>query len=482
MMLEIDKARALLEQALQLAESGSASPELQARTALGLAIVTVNGLQDNAEGMSLCRRALALDPTIQPDPLASTPEFLAVFKLAGGTVKKVATPSESKSKSAAPGTFAGPGNMPHTPVAEQLASTAVPVFLEVPAHAKLGAVFVYYQGLGMDRYEELPMKRIEGGYAAEIPCADVFEPAVKYYLVANDPKGNPLGFTGTPKQPVVVPIVSARTYPAPAVPGWDAPAPCSMDECPPGEPRCNIAEEAGMCSVDDECGKGERCVEGACKAAAKKTKGLAIGDSDGPPRLVLQLAGAFGAAYVKEGMPADRIPAEGHTPTDYPYAVGGSENCNLDPNRWCVRVSQPGFIPIYSLRFALGYYFIPRLGVSVFGRLQLSPTGRSQTGFPPSLMIGGRIHVRATKPRATGFEATPYVGFSYGELQVRPEQGPGAPERPFIISGLNGMQFGAQLTYRPWRNAGFFFSPEIMLQFPAFMFAVEPTIGVEVGF
>lgn len=273
--LDVVAAEAALLQAAKLAENSKVPAAIRARTYLNLATVYVGGMQDNARGLNYAVRALEVDPSVEPDPLMNTPEVRAVFRLArsktSGGLATVAAKSLASPAS-------GPGNIPHTPVPEQLVQTAVPVFIEVPEQAKVGPIYVHYKGYGMDEYKRLQMKRFPGGFGAEIPCADVYEPAMRYYIVAHAPDGSPLGFTATPRQPIEVPIVAQRKHPAPALPGRKPAAQCVMKDCPPSMPDCRLGKampeeqpDQGplACVTSADCRGGQVCDRGSCVAAVE---------------------------------------------------------------------------------------------------------------------------------------------------------------------------------------------------------------------
>ncbi len=52
------------------------------------------------------------------------------------------------------------------------------------------------------------------GFSYAIPCADVFEPNVEYFVLAFDAAGEKIGNAGSPENPVSIPVVSVRSQPA----------------------------------------------------------------------------------------------------------------------------------------------------------------------------------------------------------------------------------------------------------------------------
>ncbi|MGB0678753.1 MAG: EB domain-containing protein [Polyangiales bacterium] len=474
-----------LRSALALAKKHGVTGEALGRTYLNLAVLHVAGLQDNAKGLDYCKKALQAAPEIQLDPLVSTPEVQTVFNLAqrevadtgAGGPTSAAAPAAPSNLEAAP--FDGPGNIPHVPVPEQLTQTAVPVFIEVPDDAPVGPIYLFYKGLGMQGFRRVQMKQVPGGYGFEIPCKDVFEPKVQYYIVAYDNDNKPIGFAGTPQEPVEVPIVARRTHPAPALPGSAPAEQCQLEDCPPGMPGCNAKQSAAppttaiplTCETDDECPDGSHCDDGLCS----EVKSAAAGDV---PRFFLHLGATWGSGLAQAGMPADAEPDPAPVPgVDSPYVDGGTGKCELEPGNYCVRVVEPGFVPTFAIRAAVGYWILPRLAAALSVRFQPN----AGEGILANFQLGGRVQVLLTRPRATGFHISALLGSSIGQIQLQPDQG-GADQSPFVISGLNSAEFGAVLGYRFTRNFGLHLTPQAIVLFPTTLFNVDTTLGVEVAF
>ena len=479
--LDIQGARKKLDKALKLAKKKKVGGEALARTYLNMAVIEVAGAQNTALGLEHCINALKADPQIQLDPLVSTPEVKTVFQLAQRKVKAVGggkTPPSQAPPAGGGGNFEGPGNIPHVPVPEQLSQTAVPVFIEVPEDAPVGPIYLFYKGVGMKGYKRVRMQRVSGGVGFEIPCADVFEPRIQYYIVAYGEDNAPIGFAGTPQEPVEVPIVTERTHPEPSLPGRAPPQQCTMSECPPGLEGCNNKGTRGgpnMCSSDSDCGKSLVCDHGVCTSARKRDR------KNQPPRFFFHLGGTVGVGYASAGRPADAdpnpAPAAGQ---DSPYIRSGASTddaCSLgNENAYCVRVVNPGLVPNFAIKSAIGYYIIPRLAAALTFRYQ----PKSGEGTLSAFMIGLRAQVLVTKPKIKGFNLALFAGSSYGQIQLQPDQG-GGPE-PYILSGLNSVQIGGVAGWRFTRNFGIQISPELNLLFPTFLMNVDTTLGIEVGF
>jgi len=549
--LEIDTAVAKLEEAIRVAERGNVTGAPLARTHLNMGIVQVGGLSDNAAGLQSFTRALQIDASIQLDPLTSTPDIQTVFNLArqraggggrtpgggtpGGGTPGGGTPGGGTPGGGTPGGGTRPppveagGDIPHTPVPEQLSQTAVPIFLEVPADADVGQVFVYYKSQGMREFRRTEMARMEGGYGFEVPCTDVFEPEVAYYIVVFSPDGSPVGSAGTQRQPVRVPIVTTRTHPEPALPGRPAPQQCSADEeCPPGMAGCTSHGSAGMgdtCANDSACAEGLICEDDLCTAGSRDGDG---DDDDGPStsgdqaRFFIDFGTTMGFGYVSGGAadqgPAldfgdpvtgtdDLDPSTGMAPVNGAGLLTPYQDCDTNAEVYqnesevglfddesgratgCnVRVETPGFLSAIAIRFGVGYYVIPRLAISAQLRFQVVTIdgaggfgGGGGAGALANLLIGLRAQYLVTDPNATkGLFVAPFLGTSVGQIQLRPGQAGQA--EPFVRSGLNGVQLGSVVGFHIMKNFGIIAVPEVHILFPDFLFNFDLTIGAQVSF
>lgn len=502
-MLEIEQAREHLLSALQTAEAGNVTGAPLARTYLNLGVIAVGGFGDNGAGMQYFQQALAIDGSVQLDPLTSTPEIQTVFDLArqraggggpsggGGQGGGGASVGGQGGGGQGGGGSSVGGNLSHRPVPEQLAQTAVPVYIEAPSDA--AQVYLYYKGHGMREFRRVEMRSVASGYGYEIPCSDVYQPAVEYYIVAFASDGSPVGFAGSQSEPVSVAIVGSRTQPAPALPGRAPPETCVDRECPPGMEGCNAGGGAGMgssCISDSDCGSGLECRESMCSVAEGG------GGGDDIPHFFFRasLGGAFG--YVGPGMTADSVAPDQREGADPSDLHNDGQGLDWDPGAWippgssecpgegsCVRVGQAGFVPNFQIRLAAGYHFhgFEYLGVAVFARF----APMAGHGDLASVLIGGRLQVRPLVDlEKQGGDLIPiltlFAGFSGGQVQHQPPAN--GPNAPWIISGLNGVPVGVSGGIRFGKHIGIYGEAEMMFQFPTFMFNLDLSAGIEVGF
>ncbi len=488
--LEIEQALSLLQEALEVARRGNVSGSPLARTYVNLGVVSIGGFGDNGQGMSYFVQALQADPNVQLDPLTSSPDIQSVFALAqrrsgGGSGRSGGSGSNDSGRAGSASST--PGTIPHHPAPEQLTNTALPIFIEAPDDAPIGNVYVYYKAPGMRDYRRMEMRRVSEGFGLELPCHEVMAPRVQYYIVAFDRDGAPMGFAGSAEDPIVVPVVSSRTQPPPALPGAPPPEQCSDEECPPGMPGCHSGGgSAGLgdtCVTTSDCRSGLTCDDNFCVAG---DGGEDESDDGDMPRVFVRASFAAGFGYASSGHAADSIPVGLDTdpnaesrPENAGYVRWDDPNvdCGANDGEYCVRLEQPGFLPAIGLRFTVGGWIIPRFGIAGTFRFQFN----AGKGTLSNMMLGLRAMVQVTDPVAEGFHADVHLGTSYGQIQLRPPQGQGVNE-PYLISGLNSVQIGGTMGYRVARNFGIHFTPEVHLLFPTFLFAFDLNIGVGVYF
>jgi hypothetical protein len=476
--LEVEESMDLLQQALQNAESNNVSGTPLANTHANLGIVAVGGFGDNAAGLQHFMNAIRAERDVALDPLNSTPDIQSVFLLARNRVGNNGGGNDGNGNGGGGivRTPAEPGQIPHQPVPEQLANTAVPIFVEVPEGAPVNGITVHYQAPGMRVFRAVEMRRMEGGFGLELPCAEAMAPRVSYYIEAFDEGGERMGTAGTSESPFAVEIVSFRTMPAPALPGQPAPEQCTDTECPPGM-ECNQSGNAGLgatCVDTSECRAGLTCSDNFCIASEHEVDGDEPADNGDMPRFFADIGFTLGIGFASSGTRAD---AQG---TDDSYVESGAGDCP-DEGFQCVRLEQSGTLPTYAARLTLGYWIIPRFALAATIRFQFD----SGEGSLSSLLIGLRAMYQLTAPTGVGFHADVFVGTSVGQIQLRPGQNgteDNPIEEPYMVSGLNGVQVGTNVGYRFTRNVGITLTPELHVLFPQFLLNIDITASVAVAF
>jgi hypothetical protein len=502
--LDIETAKTMLEEAVRNAEKAGTHGAAMARTYSNLGVVVVGGLGDGPSGVDAFTKALREDSNVEPDPIVATPEIMVAYAAAKKKVGSGGRASESVSPSRSSGGSVE-GNLSHEPAGEQLSQTAVPVFVS-KAGLQATNVKIFYRSLGMSKPKSAKMSASSEGWSYLIPCTDVFEPSVEYFIVAEDDDGDQVGNAGTPEHPVSVPIVSTRTQEAPSLPGQEPPTQCgaagTTEECPPGLPGCSTgtAQLGDTCRSNSDCGSGLSCVDEFC----------AMGDSEEPrkrnkggaPRWFLDVGVGVGAVYVGEGKTADRAPpqelvdaalaaqmAANSPQAGKEYLAANGWDCNWQmsgasyvANNCKVAVNSKGFVPVLILNLAVGYYLTPKLALALTGRIQLDQGQGTLAG----ILLGARVEYLLTQPKPKGLHIGPVLGVGLGSIQAKPPtekkaSTPYATSAPAGAVGV-GINLALRIGYRFNRYVGLQILPGITMGLPRFLMALDATGGLVLSY
>jgi hypothetical protein len=305
--VEFAKAEKKLKDALKKCGADGCTPKVLGK--LHIAMGTVHGANNKLDlAKESFVAALKADPEAKLNESLTTPElaksFAAAQKQVGVTAKpgggdKPATPDKPVAAPdkpvAAPdkpapedgGDKKPAGDLSHTPPAEQAVNTPVPIYIEIPEEVGAVKATVRYRPFGGNKWKTLEMQRVGKGYGAEIPCEDVTTTGdIKYFIIAKDDAGDPVGTAGSMKEPYKVPIKNEIEGDEPSLPGKKPPEECAAKEdCPPGLPGCpgGAAGGAGVqrgdkgwgssCEQTQECKAGLVCLNGSCEEDTGGTGG-----------------------------------------------------------------------------------------------------------------------------------------------------------------------------------------------------------------
>jgi hypothetical protein len=443
--MDIEKSGSMLEEALRVAQEGGVMGPLLAQTNLNLGIVYIGGLSDNDSGVKYFMDAICADPSVQLDPLTSTPDIQSVFQVAGQRVQQMGCPQGGPMigpgaaaqtmpmQGPPPGGYApGYGAAPSganpdeelppgwaaTDTSEGTAKEFARGFLQVGLTLGLAHV-----GPGMlaDRkppYDQIFISRFDGGYVDNL-----FDPNTGDVLVNEEGQPNwnfdDLRFPGSP---IMVTGADGKDLGEKAANAW-VPDADSTDGL--------YQPEMG---TDGMALKKYLPIGGACKADGKAT---------GPgPRLA-------------------------------------DATADLAPSRYCVRVKKSGFASALALRAAAGYFVTRNLSLAVITRFQFA-AGEGQFA---NLLLGGRLEYMFTKVKARGLMISGFIGGTFGQIQAQPSTEDATGKEPWIKSGLQGAHIGANIRYRFHRNFGVYMAPEFDVQFPTFLWNIDFSfLGAEVAF
>ena len=253
---QFEKAVAGLEQALKLCKRGC-DKAVRARLHRDLGVVYITGLEDLKRGQEQFSEALALEPRIELDTTVITPKVAAAFqraRWAGDTQSKKSPGASAK-------------RIEHeTPDAAQH-NTPLPIYLRLSAKAHAKTVRLRYTR-GSRPWRSLRMKRMQRGYGAQIPCADVRAgETIEYYAEARDADGEAVAQLASKEAPLQVDVERRLSEDPPSFPGQRPPKRCDADKTD-AEPR--------SCERDADCAPG-RCEEGRCVTETAGRKFFFVG-------------------------------------------------------------------------------------------------------------------------------------------------------------------------------------------------------------
>jgi hypothetical protein len=549
--LEIESAMTRLRVALRSCGNNRCSPRQLARVHMAMGVVAVGGQNNTDAGVEAFVAGLQLDPDVEPDTLYATPEIRAAFTQAqrragtgaGGSRTGTGGSGDTgtgRTGSPPRGTGGGDGALRHTPWPEQLENTPLPVFVEPENGLTATRYTVHYRGLGMSNFASAGMERMANGYGAEIPCGQVIQPNVEYYVTASDGDGNVVASVATPQSPVRVHIVSSRTQPPPSLPGR-MPAEQCREDCPPGMsgPQCGHGgsqrgsrQLGDPCESNNQCGTGLHCAGGAC--ASGEAPSTTPSGPDRQYRFAFNLGVGGGFAFVS-GTPCPQgsdNPMNPGTPLTcrgvsamepsyiQPYAEFGdfSDDMMLNPtcgpstesnNTFACVTNVSGFAPAFYLYANVFVRLVERLGVGVSVRFQPDgasvPRSNGAAALPvldPDGTPFGQSVARAAHSRYTlanflfaarvyyavtsggwvrnGLVIAPFVGGGVGQIQAHPGIANGSGITPHIPSGLGNINAGARVEYGFANFVHIGADLALNFQLPQFLFVIDAqaTVGM----
>jgi hypothetical protein len=351
------------------------------------------------------------------------------------------------------------------------------------------------------------LTRVANGWGVEIPCGQVIQPHVEYYVTALDESGNVIASAGSAEAPTRVPVVRTRTQPAPALPGR-MPAEQCREDCPPGMsgPQCRGGGGEGgrgqrqlgdPCESNNQCAEGMHCEAGSC--AAGEQGGGQGGAGPEIYRFAIDIGGGVGLAFLS-GNPR-RVPrgglatryAEGeYVPEDESdpnsaLILPENQPCSTsNPTLKCPNITSPGFAPSAYVYFALRFNpfttgTLSRLGFGASLRFQFDA---SSNGTLPHMFFGGRAYYAFTPNgwARSGLVGAAFVGSGIGQMQARPGLSSGQGEVAHLISGLNNVHVGARVEYG-FGNIGHIGADLTMnFQLPNFLFVIDAQAVVGLHF
>lgn len=445
--MDIEKAGSMLEEALRICLEAGVGGPLFAQTNLNLGIVYVGGLSDNDSGVKYFMDAICADPTVQLDPLTSTPDVQSVYQVAGQRVQQMGCPQG--------GPMIGPG----------AAAQTMPMPQGPPPGYAAGG------GGEVNLDEELPP-----GWAAG---QDGDGPAREFNR----------GF-------LQLGLALGMTYVAPGMladrrPPFDQIFVARSVDPNTGEEYVgnvadvfdddgNVAVDAEgnpIWNVDDLRFPGTSIKNSREEEIGEQSANAWIPDADSTDGLFEGTTGSDGMVLKRYLPIGGACEADGTATGPGPRLV--DSEADLAPSRYCVRVKKAGFVPGLALRAAAGYFVTRDVSLAVITRFQFS----AGEGEFSNLLLGARLEYMFTKAKARGLMVSGFLGGTFGQIQAQPSASSGdTTDAPWIKSGLQGAHIGSNIRYRFTNNWGIFAAPEFDLQFPTILWNIDVALGGEFAF
>ncbi|HKP56480.1 MAG TPA: hypothetical protein VJV78_07165 [Polyangiales bacterium] len=438
--MDIEKAGSMLEEALRVALEAGVMGPLLAQTNLNLGIVYVGGLSDNDGGVKYFMDAICADPSVQLDPLTSTPDVQSVFQVAAQRVQQMGCPQGGPM--IAPGAAAGTMPMQGMPPGGYAAAGgAAPPNMdnELPpgwsANDPSAGSAKDFRRAFVQLALTLGMSHVEPGMLADRkpPYDHVFVSVLDGGYVNNlfNPDGSLMTVDGTPN----------------GMPTWNV----DNLRFPGTSFKDAMGNEIGLQS------------ENAWEPDADSTDGLYDVETES------------GGMQFKH-----YLPVGGHCPKDgKPTGPGprvGDSTVQLDPSRYCVRVKKAGFANQLAMRANAGYFITRDVSLAAVFRFQFS----AGEGDFSHILLGARVEYMFTKTKPLGLMVSGFLGGTFGQIQAQPHTDNANGNEPWIKSGLQGVHIGSNVRYRFTPNFGVFMAPEFDLQFPTLLWNIDfAFLGVE---
>ncbi|MDB4933489.1 MAG: hypothetical protein JWP87_461 [Labilithrix sp.] len=159
-------------------------------------------------------------------------------------------------------------------VTRQEVLTPLPLRVRMPLASGTEHVVVLVRTWGSRGWHPMELARTGQTWEGEVSCREVSTVTgdTKYFFVALDAEGNPVGGSGSPDWPHVATIVGKLQEGAQSLPGGVIPMRChDPADCPPDFPGCPAyAMRRKSCRTDRDCAGKQRCGWDAyCEAPAR---------------------------------------------------------------------------------------------------------------------------------------------------------------------------------------------------------------------
>jgi hypothetical protein len=146
----------------------------------------------------------------------------------------------------------------------------------------------------------------------------------------------------------------------------------------------------------------------------------------------------------------------------------------LQIDQCTVAVNPGGVVGSFSFDLAMGARILPRLALALTARIATD----AGEGPMAHTVLGFQLEGALLKPRSTGFWLNGLAGAGFGHIQAKPPSD--STFGPYATGGFINVRLGVQLGYRFTEHVGLYTGPTLHIMVPDKLFALEPTLGLEV--
>jgi hypothetical protein len=515
---DFDKAIDKLRQASAKCGSDKCSSIVRASIQVNVGVIQLAGKQNRDAAIAAFVDALKTDSNAAVDNDLRSKEIDAAF-------------AEAKKQVGSGASGGGPpaaGDFSITPPPGQLVRTPLDVYFTYGGSDTLAKVVVKYKGFGMTEWKTLEAHAVDKGWGAEIPCADVQQGDLVYYLQGFNANNDPIATGGDRNNPYKTAVTRDFSGDAPHFPGKDPPKQCAdAGDCPPDFPGCkkgggdeaasNLKSEGDACEEDAECKSGTCTTDKVCAAG---------GDEEKPAngkrkKFWIGVAGQWDIAAVPganqacllygPGQPPGNTTNTSATPvntggyyctnngSDFPSRANATQNSQISPN--VDDKVQGGFAPA-NIRVMVTFDYAATANLLVGGRVGYvantydgqAAKNEGKTSFMGPVHLEARgTYVLGRDPIANAGLA-PYLmgalGVSTwdGGVNVTVAQNPTfgnatTTAKAWVNSGPFFLSAGGGIRYAFSPRAALLVGPRLNLAFGSVtMFSISPELGLQYGF
>jgi hypothetical protein len=439
--------------------------------------------------------------------------------------------AEAKKQAASGGGSAGgpppAGDFTLQPAPETLVRTPLDVYGEYGGTETLTKVVLKYKAFGMTEWKTVEMKSMDKGWGAEIPCVDVIQGDILYYVQGFNANNDPVATSGDRNNPFHTTVKRASNAELPHFPGKEPPRQCQdAGDCPPDFPGCKkpVADDANATTTEDDSSlkdEGTDCEEDSeCKSGTCGGNKTCKGGSKGPKRrkfwLGVDLAYDFvnlpsgtdvcalqtGSGSFTGPNPGSPVPQANNyyctsSGTDFP---GNAKNDSLITPGQSDKVSPGGFAPgNFRAMVSFDYAATPNFMLGVrFGYVFNGYNGTFASKLPIHAELRA-TYVIGKKPLDTS-GLSPYIMIAGGVSQYSAEvgvtaisTGAGCAANPkscteyaqaWNIGGPGFASLGAGIRYAFTPSWALLFGPRLTAAFGSLntLIAISPELAVQYGF